>query len=591
MPGPGNPPTIHRAALKTGHSKMSDDDWVFAHHAAMKCPQCQRQGFTSDGRAGTDRRFKCDGCQHSFGLGIVRTLRDKLSSGSITTFLKPSAERSSRPTLPATTAAVTVVASATISTDVSQSADEDEGPPLNRPPSRAGNTTTPATTTAEPVVTHETMETMENAAEADGNNNDDTEMEMQEAEGTGEAVNAASAGAQADETMEDEGLADSNVGERNHNNSGISDSHNKKRLRSEVQDYISQTEQSLQDVHDVVMAELNGMKLMIKKLAEKVAMGNEERKMLRNYIRGLKKEVKELRNGGDVSNDGTSRALNVPTTVVDMDTSMDTPAAATTPAVATTGTADVSSGSQPQETATPTSTWAQVARKGRKRSKKAAPTTPTTPEVPAGRTEEGRTRRTSTTPISSMTPVLPLEGPALQEAAIADLVASMRPRPMNARTPTRKPVPMSHVYLAGRRCPLGQWRATLQKLNISTRAVPEIQFIGSSIVDLWVYSQHKPQIQERLAAAGFKLEQYEPTSPAAVARPDLSVASRAKQAQAAYLNRLQKTVDACTNESVRSHAEVLISSLQVGTRPRRQTTTPMEQTPQEPSAQIVVAQC
>ena len=585
MPGPGNPPTIHRAALKQGHRQMTDDDWVFAHHAAIKCPQCQRLGFTSDGRAGTDRRFKCDGCQHSFGLGIVRTLRDKLSSGSITTFLKPSALRSS---LPATTAAVTVVASATIATDAPQS--EDEGPPLNRPSSRAEDTTTLATTT-EPALTHETME---NAGEADGNTNDDTEMELQQEEEPVEAVNAASEGAQADETMEDEGLADSNVassnvGDGNHNNSGIFAIHNKKRLRSEVRDYVSQTEQSLRGVHDAMMAELNGMKLMIKKLAEKVAMGNEERKMLRNHIRGLKKEVKELRNGGAASIDGTVRAPNVPMTVDDMDTSLDTPAALTTSATATNGTADVSSGTQPQETATSTSTWAQVARKGRKRPKKTATTT--TPEAPTGRTEEGRTRRTSTTPISSMTPVLPLEGPALQQAAIADLVASMRPRPMNARTPTRKPLPMSHVYLAGRRCPLGQWRATLQKLNISTRAVPEIQFIGSSIVDLWVYSQHKPQIQERLAAAGFKLEQYEPTSPAAVARPDLSVASRAKQAQAAYLNRLQKTLDACTNESVRSHAEVLISSLQVGTRPRRETATPPEQTHQEISAEMVVAQC
>lgn len=557
---------------------MSDDDWVFAHHAALKCPHCQRLGFTSDGRAGTDRRFKCDGCQHSLGLGIVRTLRDTLSSGNIMSFLKPSALRTS---LPATTAAVTVVASATISTDASQS--EDEGPPLNRPPSRAENTTT----------TTESVETMEHAGEADGSNNDVMEMEMQEAEGPVEAVNAASEDAQADGAMEDEGLADSNVagsnvGEGNHNNSGIFGIHNRKRPRSEVRDYVSQTERSLQDVHDAMMAELNGMKLMIKKLAEKVAMGNEERKLLRNHVRGLKKEVKELRNGGAASIDGTVRAPSVPTTVDDMDTSMDTPAARTTPAPATSGTADISSGSQPEEMATPPGSWAQVARKGRKRPKKAAATT-ITPEAPTGRTEEGRTRRTSTTPISAMTPVLPLEGPVLQEAAIADLVASMRPRAMNARTPTRKPLPMSHVYLAGRRCPLGQWRATLQKLNISTRAVPEIQFIGSSIVDLWVYSQHKPQIQERLAAAGFKLEQYEPTSPAAVGRPDLSVASRAKQAQAAYLNRLQKTVDACTNESVRSHAEVLISSLQVGTRPRREKTP--EQTPQETSAQMVVAQC
>lgn len=176
----------------------------------------------------------------------------------------------------------------------------------------------------------------------------------------------------------------------------------------------------------------------------------------------------------------------------------------------------------------------------------------------------------SPAPVSSIQPVTEIAA----DTAIQELVARMRPRNKDVLTPNRKPLPMSHVYLAGRRCAKGQWRETLRKLGISTRAVPEIQFVGTSIVDLWVYAQHAPQIRERLAASGFKFEQFEPTSPSAIARPDLSVTSRAKHAQAAYLNRLQRTVEACTNESVRSHAEVLIRSLNPDSRspPRAPTT-------------------
>jgi site-specific DNA-cytosine methylase len=147
---------------------------------------------------------------------------------------------------------------------------------------------------------------------------------------------------------------------------------------------------------------------------------------------------------------------------------------------------------------------------------------------------------------------------------------------------------MSHVYLAGRRCAKGQWRETLRKLGISTRAVPEIQFVGTSIVDLWVYAQHAPQIRERLAASGFKFEQFEPTSPSAIARPDLSVTSRAKHAQAAYLNRLQRTVEACTNESVRSHAEVLIRSLNPDSRSPPRVPTTVDDNPSTETASSTV---
>ena len=190
----------------------------------------------------------------------------------------------------------------------------------------------------------------------------------------------------------------------------------------------------------------------------------------------------------------------------------------------------------------------------------------------------------STAPVSSIQPVTEIAA----DTAIQELVAKMRPRNKDVLTPNRKPLPMSHVYLAGRRCAKGQWRETLRKLGISTRAVPEIQFVGTSIVDLWVYAQHAPQIRERLAASGFKFEQFEPTSPSAIVRPDLSVTSRAKHAQAAYLNRLQRTVEACTNESVRSHAEVLIRSLNPDSRSPPRAPTTVDDNPSTETARSVV---
>lgn len=190
----------------------------------------------------------------------------------------------------------------------------------------------------------------------------------------------------------------------------------------------------------------------------------------------------------------------------------------------------------------------------------------------------------SPAPVSSIQPVTEIAA----DTAIQELVARMRPRNKDVLTPNRKPLPMSHVYLAGRRCAKGQWRETLRKLGISTRAVPEIQFVGTSIVDLWVYAQHAPQIRERLAASGFKFEQFEPTSPSAIARPDLSVTSRAKHAQAAYLNRLQRTVEACTNESVRSHAEVLIRSLNPDSRSPPRVPTTVDDNPSTETASSAV---
>ena len=212
---------------------------------------------------------------------------------------------------------------------------------------------------------------------------------------------------------------------------------------------------------------------------------------------------------------------------------------------------------------------AVVTKRQRKQMRRHVPEESAPPSQESNPAKTVRTER-SPVPVSSIQPVTEIAA----DTAIQELVAKMRPRNKDVLTPNRKPLPMSHVYLAGRRCAKGQWRETLRKLGISTRAVPEIQFVGTSIVDLWVYAQHAPQIRERLAASGFKFEQFEPTSPSAIARPDLSVTSRAKHAQAAYLNRLQRTVEACTNESVRSHAEVLIRSLNPDSRspPRAPTT-------------------
>ena len=178
-----------------------------------------------------------------------------------------------------------------------------------------------------------------------------------------------------------------------------------------------------------------------------------------------------------------------------------------------------------------------------------------TPVVPAKRLPSQRT------PVETAASVAPLSAYNVELGRAA--AARFKAKGGSSR-PSAAPRAIRRVYVAGRPLPLGSWRAMLRELGINTQFVPEIQFMGHSLAELWIYETEANAITARLQEGGLAIERVNPRSPNSFRGAEsahLSPREKVDRAEAAFRQRLSALLDRCQNRDVRQHAESLIKAL------------------------------